>query len=163
MNPYLAVGITIGVLAGAWTEFSSAVGLVTWIAFVSWACFFAAGAKLGGLVKTVPSTISGAVYGWLIVWAAGAVGGWPGALAVAVAVGAFLMCVQANWSVLSFIPGAFAGAACLFGAGGDLVATLIPLVAGAALGWLSGWSADRLVAATTRPVREPRREDVLAR
>lgn len=163
MNPFIAVGITIGILAGAWTEFSSAVGLITWIAFVSWACFFAAGAKLVGFTKTVPSTLSGAVYGWLIIWAAGAVGGWPGALAIAVGIGAFLMCAQANWRVLSFIPGAFAGAACLFGAGGDLLATVIPLAAGAALGWLSGWSADRLVAATTPKSRGAMKEGALSR
>jgi hypothetical protein len=162
MNPYLAVGITIGVLAGAWTEFSSAVGLITWIAFVSWACFFAAGAKAAGFAKTAPSTVSGAVYGWLIIWAAGAIGGWPGALAIAVAVGAFFMCVQANWSVLSFIPGAFAGAACLFGAEGDLVATIVPLLVGAALGWLSGWSADRLVVLTTRRERSTRDGSLIA-
>jgi len=35
-------------------------------------------------------------------------------LAIAVAVGCFIMCIQANIKVLSFIPGAFAGTASYF-------------------------------------------------
>lgn len=152
MNPYAAVGITIGVLAGIWTEVSTSFGLITWVAFAAWACFFAAGAKRGGFFTTLPSNLSGVVYGWLIVWAAGAIGGWPGALAVSVAVGAFLMCLQANWKVLSFIPGAFVGTACFFGTSGNFSGTVIALVAGVSLAWLSGWTAELLVAATTKQV-----------
>ncbi|MBC7517497.1 MAG: DUF1097 domain-containing protein [Microbacteriaceae bacterium] len=151
MKPYTAVGITIGVLAGIWTQVSISLGLITWVAFAAWACFYAAGAKRTGFLKTLPSNLSGVAYGWLIVWAAGAMGGWPGALAVCVAVGAFLMCIQANWSVLSFIPGAFVGTAAFFGTSGNWSGTVIALVAGVSLAWLSGWTADLLVRATTKP------------
>lgn len=150
MNPYVAVGITIGVLAGIWTEVSISFGLITWVAFAAWACFFAAGAKRQGFFKTVPSNLSGVIWGWLIVWAAGAIGGWPGALAISVVIGAFFMCAQANWSVLSFIPGTFVGAACFFGTNGDWLGTTIALVSGACLAWLSGWTADLIVMATKK-------------
>lgn len=150
MKLYTALGITIGILAGIWTQLSSVLHLYTWVAFIAWACFFAAGAGRTGFLKVLPSNLSGLVWGWLIVWGAGALGGWTGALAVTVAIGAFMMCIQANWSVLSFIPGAFAGTAVFFATGGDWIGSGIALIAGAALAWISGWTGGLLVAATAK-------------
>jgi hypothetical protein len=150
MKLYTSLGITIGILAGIWTQLSTMLGLYTWVAFIAWACFFAAGGGRTGFLKTIPSNLSGLVWGWLIVWGAGAVGGWTGALAVAVAIGAFMMCIQANWSVLTFIPGAFAGTAVFFGTGGDWSGAGIALIAGAVLALLSGWTGNLLAAALTK-------------
>ncbi|MFE7213995.1 DUF1097 domain-containing protein [Streptomyces sp. NPDC057611] len=150
MRPLIATGITVGCLAGLWAWTSDQLGVPTWVAVVSWAAFFAAGGKATGLVKTVASTLSGVAWGWLAVLAAGLATGWSGALPVAVAVIAFAMCAQASWSLLSFIPGAFLGAAALFGNAVDVPVTAAVLVVGVLLGIASDWPADLLVHSTTR-------------
>ena len=150
MRSTIAVGITVGVLAGLWIWASQRFGLPAWGAVVSWAAFFAAGGKSAGLAKTLPAALSGVLWGWLAALAAGALTGWSGALAVAVGVAAFAMCAQALWRALSFIPGTFLGAATLFGTGVDVPATVAVLVIGVVLGLASEWSADALVRATAR-------------
>ena len=150
INPYIAVGITIGVLAGLWTWVSVSFGLITWVAFVSWALFFAAGGKLKGVATVVPAALSGVVYGALLLAVVGVVGG-PVVLPLGIVVIAFLMCAQANWSALSFIPAAFAGCAALFGGAGDWLQVGIALVLGAIFGFVSEAAAGLL----TRPRRVP--------
>ncbi len=153
MKRLLALGISIGVLAGllTWVGFSlpgaaTAPVLLVWVGFAAWALFYAAGGGTGGLGKTVASTLSGVVWGWLIVQAAtAAMAGNAAVLGVAVAVGAFGMCVQAAWKPLAFIPGAFVGAACFFGAGATgaaVVAAALSLVVGAVLAFASEKGAD---------------------
>lgn len=136
MNFLVAVGISIGVLAGIWAQFCGNIGLLSWVGFVSWACFYASGGKPAGLAKTVASNLSGVFWGFVIVAIMNLLN-FPYALGVAVVIGAFMMCVQAHISYLSFIPGAFAGCASYFGSGLDIKATAISLVCGAVLGYFS--------------------------
>ncbi|GIL36589.1 MULTISPECIES: DUF1097 domain-containing protein [Phycicoccus] len=145
MKSYIGVAVSIGVLAGIWTQVSVELGLVTWIAFVVWAGFYAAGGNRDGFVRILASALSGVVYGWLAVWFAG-VATFPGALAVAVAVIAAAMCLQAGWFVLSFIPGAFFGAASYFGNGASFWSTVVAVVVGAVLGWASAVAGARIQA-----------------
>lgn len=149
MNAYAAVGITIGILAGLWTWVSIATGLITWVAFVSWALFFAAGGHFRAVVKVLPPAMTGVAYGALLLLVVGLVGG-PVVLPAGIAVIAFLMCVQANWTVLTFIPGAFAGCAALFGGAGDWLGVGIALICGALLGWLSEAAATVINRPRTR-------------
>ena len=137
MNLLLALGLSIGVLAGLWGQVSSMIGLITWVGFISWASFYAAGGKKEGLLKAVASNLSGVLWGFLIGQLVTILGGFPYALGVAIAIGCFIMVVQANISVLSLIPGAFAGCASFFGTNGDWEGTAIALVAGAVLGYIS--------------------------
>jgi hypothetical protein len=88
-------------------------------------------------VRTAASTVSGVVWGWAIVWAATHLGGSAAVLGLAVAVAAFAMCVQAAWSVLAFIPGAFVGAASFFGNQTVFWATLLSLLVGVVLAYAS--------------------------
>lgn len=37
MKPLVIIGITAGILAGLWTQFSTPLGLITWVGFLSWA------------------------------------------------------------------------------------------------------------------------------
>jgi hypothetical protein len=150
-----ATGITVGLLAGLWIWVSGLVGLPAWVAVLAWAAFFAAGGKMGGLLKTAAAGLSGVVWGWLAVLGAGLLGGWQGALPVAVAIIAFAMCVQAGWAPLSFIPAAFVGAASLYGNDVNVATTAIALVIGVLLGIASEWSAGRLVALSTRSTAAP--------
>ncbi|GAY09150.1 glutathione-regulated potassium-efflux system protein [Pseudonocardia sp. N23] len=114
---------------------------------IIWAGFFAAGGKVGGFLKMGAASLSGVLWAWLAVTLAGLVGAWAGALPIAVAIAAFVMCVQAGWSPLSFIPGTFMGAACLFGTSIDVRSTVICIVVGLVLGFVSEWSAGLITGA----------------
>ena len=151
MKRLVALGISIGVLAGLWTVLALSVTsigaweapLVVWIGFAAWATFYAAGGRVPGLTKALGSNTSGLVWGWLLLWAATKISaGSAVVLGVFVAVAAFGMCVQAAWPPLAFIPGAFVGAAAFFGSGGVFWATLVSLVAGALLAYASELLGD---------------------
>jgi hypothetical protein len=147
----IALGISIGVLAGLWTVLAlsvTAIGawtapLVVWIGFAAWATFYAAGGRVPGLTKALGSNISGLLWGFVLLWVATRLA--PGSavvLGIFVAVAAFGMCVQAAVPLLAFIPGAFIGAACFFGNGGVFWSTLVSLVAGALLAYASELLGD---------------------
>ncbi|WP_282948900.1 DUF1097 domain-containing protein [Cellulomonas endometrii] len=152
LRELVPLALSVGVLAGIWTQVSSELGWVTWVGFLSWAAYFAAGAGHDGLRRTVPATLAGAVVGWLIVELSGVLS-FPGGLALAVALGAFVMCVQAGWGVLGFVPGAFIGCSAYFGTAFDFWPTVLALVAGAVLGWASYWGGQWLGRGGRRPAR----------
>ena len=158
MKRLIALGISIGVLAGLWTFFAlsvTAIGgyeapFVVWIGFAAWAVFYAAGGRLPGLTKTLGSTISGLLWGYVLLWAATQVSeGSAAVLGLFVAIAAFGMCVQAAVPLLAFIPGAFVGAAAYFGSGGVFWSTLLSLVAGALLAYVSELLGDVIEKALT--------------
>lgn len=161
MQRLTALGISIGLLAGLFTWFSFGVlthigswntPLVVWVAFAAWACFYAVGGRKQGFVKNLGSTLSGLAWGYLAVltWTQVRATSIP-LLGLLVGVIAFGMCVQARWTVVSFIPGAFVGAASYFGFGGaskfahtgSLVASVgTSLVVGTVLAFTSERGAD---------------------
>lgn len=158
MSFFVAAGISVGVLAGIYAQWCGLLGMLTWVGFVSWACFYAAGGKFEGFKKTVLANLSGVFWAWIIILLSGLMGGFPLALGAAVIVGAFFMCAQAHISLLAFIPGAFAGCASTFGANLDYMAAILSLIAGAALGWLSEIIAVWLVKISTKKVEEKKAE-----
>lgn len=142
MDLLLALGISIGVLIAGWTYVALGPGaLPVWAGIIAWGCFFAAGGKTTGLVKTVASNLSGVLWAFLALQIANRLGGGLPVLSVAVGVAALIMVLQSRISTLSFIPGAFIGAATavsvVVGANGTWTKTIIALVAGALLGYLS--------------------------
>ncbi|MDP9984663.1 hypothetical protein J2W14_004090 [Pseudarthrobacter oxydans] len=158
MRLYIGVGISVGVLAGIWTQVSVELGLITWVAFVAWACFFAAGGGRAGFSKGLAANLSGVIYGWLVALLTSGVQ-FPGVLAVGVAFAALAMCLQAGWAPLSFIPGAFAGTAVFFGTQLSFWPTIIALIIGACLGWLSAVIGGRIQAVVTKPIVAPPTDD----
>ena len=71
MSFLVAVGISVGILAGLWTGVSTqyaAFGLVTYVGFLSWASFYAGGGKVKGLKDSLILNFSGVLWAWLIVW-----------------------------------------------------------------------------------------------
>lgn len=151
MKKHLGIAVSIGVLAAVWTQVSVALGLVTWVGFLAWACYFAAGGGRVGFVRGVCANLSGVGYGWLV---AAVLQAWsfPGVLAVAVGLVAAAMCLQAGWTPLSFIPGAFVGAAAYFGTAFSFWPTVMALGVGALLGWASGVLGGRMQAMVARRV-----------
>ncbi|MDV3426964.1 MAG: DUF1097 domain-containing protein [Bacillota bacterium] len=153
MDYLTSVALTIGVLAGLWSGIGLNYGLIIWIGFVSWACYFASGTKVEGLTKTLVANLAGCL------WAFVAVQGFtyinkqglslPTAVGIAVGIVCVIMVLEARISILSFIPGAFAGAAAFFGGTvfekAPWTAVVIALVAGAVLGYISDVAAKAIM------------------
>ena len=154
MKNFLGVGISVGVLAGLWTQVSIELSLITWVAFVAWACYFAAGGGRTGFVRGLAANLSGVLWAYLASLVIGQLT-FNGAVAIVVVVLAFVLCVQAAAAPLSFIPGAFAGTAVFFGTSFDLLGTALALVVGGMLGWLSDVVAQRIQAVVDGPATAP--------
>jgi len=146
MDVLVALAISIGILIAGWTYVALGVAaLPVWAGIVAWGCFFAAGGKTTGLTKTIASNLSGVVWAFLALEAARRFGGGLPVLSAMVGLAAFFMVLQAKLPALSFIPGAFLGAATavsvVVGAGTAFphpwVKTIVALVAGAVLGYVS--------------------------
>src|SRR5215207_10847770 len=132
MDALLALGLAIGVLIAGWTYLAVGVAaLPVWAGIVAWGCFFAAGGKTEGLVKTIASNLSGVLWAFLALTAWNRFGGGVPVLAVLVGIAAVGMVLQAKIPTLGFIPGAFLGAATavsvVVGASGSWSRTIIAL------------------------------------
>jgi hypothetical protein len=142
MDALVALALSIGILIAGWTYLALGVAaLPVWAGIVAWGCFFAAGGKTTGLSKTIASNLSGVLWAFLALTLWNRFGGGVPMLSLLVGIAAFIMVVQAKIPALSFIPGAFLGAATavsvVVGASGTYTNTIIALVAGAVLGYLS--------------------------
>lgn len=154
MDVLVALAISIGILIAGWTYVAlGVVALPVWAGIVAWGCFFAAGGKTTGLTKTIASNLSGVIWAFLALKGAESFGGGLPVLSAMVGLAALFMVLQAKISLLSFIPGAFLGAATavsvVVGAKGTWTATIIALIAGAILGYVS----EMLAGAISRPKR----------
>src|SRR5688572_23699657 len=114
MDMLMALALSIGVLIAAWVKVGPMVfgslGIAVPAGIVAWACFFAAGGKTTGLQKTIAANVSGVIWVWLAMTIIGMMN--MGGLAfVFVGIVAFILVLQSKVGVLSFIPGAFCGAA----------------------------------------------------
>lgn len=158
MKALLGIGISVGLLAGIWTYASIELTLITWVAFIAWACFFAAGGGTTGFAKGLAANVAGVFWGWVVSQGIENVSSSTLALALMVTVVGFILCVEAALPLLSFIPGGFAGTAVFFGSGFDLGGVLIAIVAGAVLGIAServGAWIDSLLEGSAETVPTP--------
>ncbi|MDR7255437.1 hypothetical protein J2X46_004444 [Nocardioides sp. BE266] len=158
MKSLLGIGISVGVLAGVWTFASVELTWITWVAFIAWACFFAAGGGTTGLAKGLAANVAGVFWGWVISQGLEHVSSSTLALAVMVTVVGFVLCIEAALPLLSFIPGGFAGTAIFFGTGFDTGGALLAIVAGALLGIVSekvGAAIQSAVDGSAHPVSTP--------
>jgi hypothetical protein len=149
MDALVALALSIGILIAGWTYLALGVAaLPVWAGIVAWACFFAAGGKTTGLAKTIASNLSGVLWAFVALYLWNRFGGGVPMLSLLVGLAAFIMVVQAKIPPLSFIPGAFLGAATavsvVVGANGTYTNTIIALVAGALFGYLSEMLAGAL-------------------
>ena len=149
MDALVALALSIGILIAGWTYLAlGVVALPVWAGIIAWGCFFAAGGKTAGLAKTIASNLSGVLWALLALTLWNRFGGGVPMLSLLVGIAAFIMVVQAKIPALSFIPGAFLGAATavsvVVGANGTYVNTIIALVAGALFGYLSEMLAGAL-------------------
>jgi Protein of unknown function (DUF1097) len=149
MDALLALALSIGILIAGWTYLALGVAVLpVWAGIVAWGCFFAAGGKTTGLTKTIAANLSGVLWAFLALYLWNRFGGGVPMLSLLVGIAAFIMVMQAKIPALSFIPGAFLGAATavgvVVGANGTYTSTIIALVAGAVFGYLSEMLAGAL-------------------
>jgi len=154
MDVLVALAISIGILIAGWTYVAVGVAaLPVWVGILAWGCFFAAGGKTTGLTKTIASNLSGVLWAFLALQAAKSFGGGLPALSVCVGLAAVFMVLQSRIALLSFIPGAFLGAATavsvVVGANGTWTRTVVALIAGA----LFGYASEALAGAIARKPR----------
>jgi hypothetical protein len=154
MDALVALALSIGVLIAGWTYVALGPGaLPVWAGIVAWGCFFAAGGKTEGLTKTIAANLSGVIWAFFALTAWGKLGGGVPVLSALVGVAAICMVLQAKISILAFIPGAFLGAATavsvVVGANGTWSKTILALVIGAVLGYLS----EMLAGAISKPAK----------
>lgn len=158
MDVLVALAISIAVLIAGWTYVAlGPAALPVWAGIVAWGCFFAAGGKTTGLTKTIAANLSGVFWAYVALYLAGSIGGGTGVLAVLVGVAALLMVMQAKIPALSFIPGAFLGAATavsvVVGAEGKFVHPWLRTAAALVLGAILGYLSEMLAGAMSRPKR----------
>lgn len=149
MTPLNAVSLSVGVLVTLWTF--TTLGflephVITWITFLTWASFYAAGGGGGGLAKSIACGLVGALVSAGVVWLNSRLGGGTqgvGLVIFALLLGAlgWTLCRISQVPILGVIPASFIGAASFFGAGAPLdqrlVWVLVSLVCGAVMGQLS--------------------------
>lgn len=160
MNPLNAISLSVGIFVGIWCF--ATLGflepkVMTWITFLTWASFFAAGGGRSGLVKAVASAFAGALISAAIVWLSSQLGGGVQGIGLLIfsgllAVLGWALCQLSKVDLFSFIPGAFIGAASFFGAGAPLDSklgwVLVSIVCGAVMGLISQQVGNRLTAKT---------------
>ncbi|MEO7476032.1 MAG: DUF1097 domain-containing protein, partial [Gemmatimonadales bacterium] len=151
----VALALSIGVLIAGWTYVAlGPAALPVWAGIVAWGCFFAAGGKTDGLLKTITSNLSGVLWAFLALTAWNQFGGGVPVLSVLVGIAAMGMVLQAKLPMLGFIPGAFLGAATavsvVVGASGSWGRTVVALVIGAVLGYVSELLAGALTGTAKR-------------
>ena len=147
MDMLMALAVSIGVLIALWVKVGAMASLAVPAGIVAWACFFAAGGKTQGLQKTIASTLSGVVWVWLAMTLIGMMN--MGSYAwVIIGIVAFILVIQSKLPALSFIPGAFRGAAVTaWAAPADpkgYLMVAVALVAGAVLGYISEMGAGMI-------------------
>ena len=116
MKPLIALGISIGVLAGVATWLSLTFSLQVWALFIAWACFFHCGGDLSALKKSIINNVFGAIIGWigaLLIVEVPVLTLVPRA-SIIVAVTVIVLVFAAHIEALSVIPGGFYGYASVF-------------------------------------------------
>lgn len=163
MKKTLLLATSIAVLAGIWTVIVFNIGafgtipFVLWPTFIAWAAFFYLGGTSEGLVKALVQLWFGAILSGIFIWIYSQLGLNPDpgfiVLGIIVIIIAWPLTAMSAWSKwFSAVPAGFCGAASWFGVSGlgkdpltTTIATMIPLLCGLLLGWLSLWIVVKLM------------------
>lgn len=116
MKPLIALGISVGVLAGVATWLSLTFSLSVWALFIAWACFFHCGGDLDALKNSIINNLFGAVLGWvaaLLILEVPVLTLIPRA-SIIVALTVIVLVFAAHIKALSVIPAGFYGYASVF-------------------------------------------------
>ena len=163
MSGYLALALSVGVLAvlDTWLyigPLSTTVlaGLI-WVSFIAWGCHFHSGGGIKGTTTTVACMIWGAVVGLgAVLLATGPLAGLdaPVAFGIAVGLGAALICLSSKVPLLATIPASVYGFASIAGAlplyDGDPKVAIMPVAASVIIGAVFGFVSEIVSNALTK-------------
>ena len=144
------IALSAGLLAAVWCGIADTFHLVTWIGFLGCSTYFAQPkAGLQGVVITWCSNLSGVFWAWLIISGSGyfdvALMGY-----IFTGIATAVMCLQACYHKLSFIPGTFIGCCTTFAIAGDIATVLPALIIGALLGYVMACFTSHLINITPK-------------
>jgi hypothetical protein len=173
MKKTLLLATSIAVLAGIWTvivfnvKAFGAIPFVLWPTFIAWAAFFYLGGTSEGMIKAIIQLWFGAILSGIFIWIYASLGMSDptfivlGIIVIIIAWPLTAMSAVSKW--FSAVPAGFCGAAAWFGVSSakyfavapdcgvslnplqTTIATMIPLLCGALLGWLSLWIVVKLM------------------
>jgi hypothetical protein len=157
MKPINATSLSVGILVTLWTFLTFGFlepMVITWITFLTWASFFAAGGGKIGLLKSISSGVVGVVSSAIVVSINHHIGGavtGGGLVIFALILGGlgWSLCRMSQASLLSCIPASFIGAASFFGAGAPLDTKMMWVIISIACGALMGFLSQQLAARFT--------------
>jgi hypothetical protein len=166
MSAYLALATSVGLLAvlDTWLFFgplaTTALAGLVWISFIAWGCHFHSGGGAKGTTTAAVCMSWGAVVGMVAVLLAGGPLGGLGAWspAIAVGLGATVICLSSKLSILATIPASVygfasvAGPILLKGEDGTMAATdaIIPTILSIIIGAVFGYVSEMLANALTK-------------
>lgn len=153
MNAMTARGLSLAVAVAVWWAISDVakVPLLLWPVIIGLGCSLAAGGGVPGLQKTIAGTVSGVAWALVAAAVAQALGRQDLLEALVYGAAVFGMVWQARIPLLTYTPGAIAGAAVALGAGARTLQGGIRVAAALAIGALLAFAAERL--ATTLQAR----------
>ena len=153
MDIFLIIGLVSAVLSASWASISSALGIVTLAGFLGWSSYYAAGGKKKGFKIGLCTNLSGVFWGFattkLSILLTPYIGG-KASFALTCGLGSLIMCYQARYKLLSFIPGSFIGCSTYFATNLDLKSSLIGLPLGLCIGYISERATEIISARTTK-------------
>jgi threonine/homoserine efflux transporter RhtA len=166
MSAYLALATSVGLLAvlDTWLFFgplsTTLVAGLVWVSFIAWGCHFQSGGGTKGATTAAVCMSWGAIVGMVSVMLAnGPLGSLDSAVGVAIAVGigAAVICLSSAISLLSTIPASVYGFASIAGSmvlRGDapeaaVLPTIVAVIIGAAFGYVSEILANALTKKNT--------------
>lgn len=134
MNKSTYIAISVGICSGVWALISNSIGLVTWIGFIGCTSYYASGGTFKGFKKSIYANISGVIWAMAIILGSSYFSSlhWSYLLT---GFFSFVMCIQAKFKRLEFIPGAFCGCCCTFALAGNWKVVIPALLCGAILGY----------------------------
>jgi hypothetical protein len=166
MSAYLALAISVGLLAvlDTWLFFgplaTSLVAGLVWVSFIAWGCHFHSGGGVKGMTTAIVCMSWGALVGMVsVLLANGPLGGLdtPVALAIAVGIGAAVICLSSKVPLLATIPASVYGFASIAGSmvlaektpQEAILPTIVAIIIGALFGIVSELFANAMTKKTT--------------
>lgn len=149
MDMVTALAISIAVLLALLVKAGSIFSLNVPIAIIAWACFFATGGKLSGLMRTLASMISGVIWMLLGTMLTVQANLWSYGWAVVGVIG-FIVVIQSKLKILSFIPGALLGVAVTRASGAGTVPFAALVAVAVVVGAIAGYVSELVAGAMAR-------------
>jgi uncharacterized protein DUF1097 len=157
MKQNLAIATSVGLLVWAWTFVSLGYlepRVLTWVTFLTWASFYAAGAGKSGLAKSIASGIVGVLISAAVMWTDRQLGLAQYhllVLSLLLGVLGWVLCALASIPLLGCIPASFIGAAAFFGASAPMDIKLLSVLCSIVIGAFLGLASQKLAGALTQP------------